>query len=104
MILAMDFWRSQASADDPRNAVLMMPPSLCLEEDQRRDENVCKKNGDDLFKYRDNEVRVSHVWEEGRISSMSGEVCMDKGMCKSQTARSPGSANVQAEKEWVIAC
>jgi len=78
----------------------MMPPSLCLEEDQKSDENVCKKNGDDLFKY--NEVRVSHVWEEVRISSMSGEVCMDKGMCKSRTARSPGSANVQIEKEWVM--
>jgi len=63
----MDFWRSQASADDPRNTVLMIPPSLCLGEDQRRDENVCKKNGDDLFKYRDDEVRsrVSHVWEGG---------------------------------------
>ena len=86
--------------------MLMMPPSLCLEEDQRRDENVCKKNGDDLFKYRDDEVRsrVSHVWEGCRISSMSGKVCMDKGMCKSRTARSPGSANVQAEKERVIAC
>jgi len=46
LILAMDFWRSQASADDPRNTVLTMPPSLCL--DQRRDKNVCKKNGDDL--------------------------------------------------------
>ena len=49
--------------DDPRNIVLMIHPSLshyCL-EDQKRDEEVCKKYGDDLLGCGDDEVRVSHV-------------------------------------------
>ena len=33
---------------------------------------------------------------------MSREVCMDKGMCKSQTARSPRSTKMPAKKEWAI--
>ena len=49
-------------------------------------------------------MRVSRVWEEG-IRRTSSEVCMDKGMCESQTAgspRSPGSAKMEAKKnEWI---
>ena len=37
-------------------------------------------------------------------SSMASEVCMDKGICKSWTVRSPGSAKVQAKKEIYNVC
>jgi len=36
---------------------------------------------------------------------MASEVCVDKGMCRSQTAKSPvpGSAKMQAkQKEWIM--
>ena len=43
--------------DDPRNTVLMMPPSLSLEaEERRRDEKVGNYSG--------GQVRMSCVWEE----------------------------------------
>jgi len=43
------------------------------------------------------------VGGEGRTSGMASDVCVDKGMCKSQTAKSPRSAKMQAkQKEWVI--
>ena len=43
--------------DDPRNTVLMMPPSLSLEaEERRRDEKVGNYSG--------GKVRMSCVWEE----------------------------------------
>jgi len=43
--------------DDPRNTVLMMPPSFSLEaEDRRRDEKVGNYSG--------GKVRMSYVWEE----------------------------------------
>ena len=37
---------------------------------------------------------------EGRTSgiNIASEVCMDKGMCKSQTAGSPGFVKMKAEK------
>ena len=62
-----------------------------LEEDQRRGGKHC---GDGLLGYGDDEVRVSHGWEErgGEVSSMASEVCVDKSMCKRLTARSPRSA------------
>ena len=59
-----------------------------LEEDQRRGGKHC---GDGLLGYGDDEVRVSHVWEE-RGGEVSSEVCVDKSMCKRLTARSPRSA------------
>ena len=47
----------------------MVPLSLSyysLEgEDHREDEKVDKVCGDGLLGYGDDEVRVSHVWEEG---------------------------------------
>jgi len=36
--------------------------------------------------------------EEGRTSAVDSEVCMDKGMYKCRTARSPRSAIKQAKK------
>ena len=41
------------------------------------------------------------IWERRTSSS---EVCMDKGICKSWTVRSPGSAKVQAKKEIYNVC
>jgi len=39
---ALCVWQQfELVCDDPRNIVLMMHPSLCL-EDQKRDEEVCK--------------------------------------------------------------
>ena len=81
--------------DDPRNTVLMMPPSLSHyslegEEEMRKLANTVEMAPwtpwDD----------VSRVWEE------RGElvVWQAKGMCKSQTAGSPRSAKMQAKKEW----
>ena len=54
--------------DDPKNTVLMMPPSLShwsLEGDDRGwDERVGIHCGDGLLGYGEDEVRVSHVWED----------------------------------------
>jgi len=50
--------------------------------------------GDVHLEYRDYEV--SMCWRRGE-GSMASEVCMDKGMCKSQTAGSPGSPKMQAK-------
>ena len=82
--------------DDPKNIVLMMPPSLhySLEEDPKRDEKVGKYLRDGLLGYGDDKVRLNIVWEEGvyLVKFVSSEVCMDKGICKSRTSRSPRSA------------
>jgi len=51
--------------DDPRNTMLMMPPSLSYYSlHQRRDGKHC---GNDLFGNRNDELRVSPVWEKGRL-------------------------------------
>ena len=52
--------------DDPRNTLLIIHPSLSdySLEDRGRDEKVGQYCGDGLLGYRDNEVRVSRVWEE----------------------------------------
>ena len=47
---------------------------------------VGKYCGDGLLGCQDDEVRVSFMWEE-RGGRTSGDVCMDKGICKSRTAR-----------------
>jgi len=46
-----------------------------------RKSNTVEIDGDD-------EVRVSGVLEEGE-GELASENCMDKGMCKSQTVKSP---------------
>ena len=74
-----------------------MPPSLhySLEgEDPKRDEKVGKYLRDGLLGDGDDKVRVNSVWEEGvyLVKFVSSEVCMDKGICKSRTSRSPRSA------------
>ena len=84
---------------DPRKTVLMVPLSLSyysLEgEDHREDEKVDKFCGDGLLGYGDDEVRVSHVWEEGGGTTGSRlgcrEYCNDSIHC--HTAEAPGVVN-----------
>ena len=67
----------------------MMSPSISLpfRRSCGRDEKVAGSIycGDGLLGCLDDEVRVSCVGGEGRISSMASKVCIDKGMCKSWT-------------------
>jgi len=74
--------------DDRRNTVLMMSPSISHYHSEGAVEEMRKLQGAYTVEMAslDDEVGVSCVGGEGRISGMASKVCMDKGMCKSWTA------------------
>ena len=87
--------------DDPRNTVLMNPPSLshyCLEG-----EDVEMASLDvEMMKW---EWIICGRSGEGRTGGMASEVYMDKGMCKSQTAGwPPDQPKCKQRERMVIVC
>ena len=75
--------------EDQRKTMLTVPPitfSIFFRSRRSRtDVKDGKYFGNGLLEYGDDDVKVSHVWDDRGGSTIS-EICLYKGMCNTQTA------------------